>query len=298
MNFILDNNKPWKRETWIVRCRDFRRQWLRTEGQILHSHPTEELNNCMIGGEWQTRTRIPVSMNNPSTEAVFRFACRAIRSEYSWCSSDVKCDKRGASIGGPSSTRSTQSSSQTCLPTTFVESPSGDGIDKLRSSFPILSACLWKNWCSTTASVSSDVMPSHWSLPSSLVADLYFVSVKRSSHCRESTTHMHLGEKSSDICNIIFQEFIKNRHVSFFAEEYVVCQILDDFRNDHQTPTQYHVVFLRYLNIDCLRWDHSRRNEALHHSLGRNQMWCWFGLTAEKWKHPWQHTWSQARLHL
>ena len=48
---------------------------------------------------------------------------------------------------------------------------------------------------------------------------------------------MHLGEESGDICNIAFQELIENRHVSFFAEEYVVRQILDDFRNDHQTPT-------------------------------------------------------------
>ena len=64
---------------------------------------------------------------------------------------------------------------------------------------------------------------------------------------------MYLGEESCDICNVAFQELVKNGHVSFFAEEYVVCQILDDFRNDHQTPAQYHVVFLRYFNVDCFR---------------------------------------------
>ena len=64
---------------------------------------------------------------------------------------------------------------------------------------------------------------------------------------------MHLGEESGDICNIAFQELVQNRHVSFFAKEYVVCQILDDLRNDHQTPTQYHIVFLGYFNIDRVR---------------------------------------------
>jgi len=44
---------------------------------------------------------------------------------------------------------------------------------------------------------------------------------------------MQLGEKSSDICDVAFQKLIENRHVSFFAKKYVVCQILDDFRNDH-----------------------------------------------------------------
>ena len=76
---------------------------------------------------------------------------------------------------------------------------------------------------------------------------------KESIYCRESTTHMHLGEKSSNICNIVFQEVIKNHHVSFFGEKCVVGQILDDFRYDHQTPTQYLGVFLWYVNTNCLR---------------------------------------------
>jgi hypothetical protein len=187
-------------------------------------------------------------MNNPSTDAVFIFACRAIRSEYSLCLSDVRCDKQGGSIGGPRSTRRAQSSSQTCLPPTAVESPSEGGFEKLSSSFPILSACLWKNRCSTTASVSSvnDVVLGRRLL-------LFRISKKKKAYIAESTTHMHLGEKSSDICNIFFQKFIKNHHVSFFGEKRVACQILDNFRNDHQTPTQYHGVFFRYFNTNCLR---------------------------------------------
>ena len=73
---------------------------------------------------------------------------------------------------------------------------------------------------------------------------------------------MQFRQKSSDIWGIVFQEFIKNHHVRFFAKKFVVCQILDDFRNDHQTPMQYHVVFLRYFNFNCLRCNHSRRNET------------------------------------
>jgi len=119
-------------------------------------------------------------MNSPSTEAVFRLACRAISSEYSRCSSDIKFDRRGTSVGGPRSTRRAQSPSHARLPATAGESPSVDGFDRLRSSLPILSACLWKNRCSTTMSVSSDVIPIQWSLLSSLVAEnFYFVSVKK-----------------------------------------------------------------------------------------------------------------------
>lgn len=75
---------------------------------------------------------------------------------------------------------------------------------------------------------------------------------------------MHLREKSSDICSIVFKEFIKYHHVTSFAEEYVVRQSLDNFRNDLQTPTQCHVIFLWHFNIDCLRCNHSWGNEALH----------------------------------
>jgi hypothetical protein len=121
-------------------------------------------------------------MNNPSTEVqVFRLPCRVIRSEYSPCSSDVSSDRLGIPIGGPSSTRRVQSPSHARLPATTQISPSTwDSFEKLSSSFPILSACLWKKRCSTTASVSSDVMPSQWSLLSSLVAEnFYFLMVKK-----------------------------------------------------------------------------------------------------------------------
>lgn len=201
----FNNDKPWKYDTWIIQCRDFPRRCLRIEGQILRHYPVKELNGGMISERWQRHTETSVSMNSPSTEAVLRFACRAIRSEYSRWSSDVRFDRRGTSIGGPRSTRSAQSPSHARLPVTLEESPSRGGFDKLRSSFPILSACLWKNRCSTTASVSSDIMPRHWSLLSSLVAEnFYCISVKKSTNCGESTTHMHLGEKPGDICNITF----------------------------------------------------------------------------------------------
>jgi hypothetical protein len=137
------------------------------------------------------RTQTSVSMNKFSTEVVSRLACRAINSEYSRCSSDFKFDKRGTSIGEPRSTRRVQSPSHARLLLALVRSPSRGGFDKLRSSFPILSACLWKNRCSTIASVSSDVMPSQWSLLSSMVAKkFYFVSVKKyQSHRRVNYTH-------------------------------------------------------------------------------------------------------------
>ena len=92
---------------------------------------------------------------------------------------------------------------------------------------------------------------------------------------------MHLGEETGHICNIVFQELIQNHHVNLFKEN-VVGQILDDLRNDHQSPKQYNIVFLWYFNINHVRRDNSRRNEALHHLLGRNQILYWFGLTAKK----------------
>ena len=90
-----------------------------------------------------------ISMNNFSTEVVSRFACRAKSSQYSRCSSDFKFDKRGISIGEPRLTKRVQTPSHARLPLALVVSPSRGGFDKLRSSFPILSACLWKNRCST-----------------------------------------------------------------------------------------------------------------------------------------------------
>ena len=83
---------------------------------------------------------------------------------------------------------------------------------------------------------------------------------------------MHLGKESGNVGNIALQERIENRHVSFFAEEYVVCQILDDFRDEHQTPTQYHVIFLRNFNIDRIRRDHGGRDETLDHWSGKNRI--------------------------
>src|SRR5271156_616043 len=50
----------------------------------------------------------------------------------------------------------------------------------------------------------------------------------------QPTTHRHLGEELGDICNIVLKELIQNRHMSFLAEEYVVCQTLHNFCNDHQ----------------------------------------------------------------
>ena len=82
-------------------------------------------------------------------------------------------DKRGTSNGGPKSTSKAQSPSQARLPLIAEKSPSAVGFDRLRSSFPILSACLWKNRCRTTTSVSSDVVPSQWSLISSFAAEYF-----------------------------------------------------------------------------------------------------------------------------
>ena len=137
-------------------------------------------------------TQTSVSMNSFSTEVVSRFACRAKSSQYSRCSSDFKFDKRGISIGEPRSTRRVQSPSHARLPLALVVSPSRGGFDKLRSSFPILSACLWKNRCNTIASVSSDVIPSQWSSLSSLVAENFnfvFSKKKYQSHRRVNYAH-------------------------------------------------------------------------------------------------------------
>jgi hypothetical protein len=152
------------------------------------------------------RTQTSVSMNSFSTEVVSRFACRAISSEYSRCSSDFKFDKRGTSIGEPRSTRRVQSPSHARLPLTLARSLSSGGFDKLRSSFPIFSACFWKNRCSTIASVSSDVMPSQWSLISSLVAEnFYFILFfsEKVSIAQKSELHTCISERNRVIFAIL-----------------------------------------------------------------------------------------------
>lgn len=174
VNLILKNDQPWEYDTRIIRYRGFLRRCLRAEGQIRRPHPAEELNSCMTSGRRQKRTPTSVSRNSPSTEAVFWFACRVIRSKYSRCSSDVRSDKWSTSIGGPKSTSRAHSPFHARLPVTTEGSWSEDGFDEHRSSFPILSVCLWKNRCSTTASVSSDVVPNQWSLLSSLVAEIFY----------------------------------------------------------------------------------------------------------------------------
>lgn len=84
-------------------------------------------------------------------------------------------DKRGTSSGGPKSTSKAQRPSQARLPLAAEKSPSAVGFDRLSNSFPILSACLWKNLWRTTTSVSSDVVPSQWSLMSSFAAEYFFL---------------------------------------------------------------------------------------------------------------------------
>lgn len=173
----------------------------RTNTALLSCRETQQLYDEY---EMKKRTQTSVSMNKFSTEVVSRLACRAINSEYSRCSSDFKFDKRGTSNGEPRSTRRVQSPSHARLLLALVRSPSRGGFDKLRSSFPILSACLWKNRCSTIASVSSDVMPSQWSLLSSLVAKkFYFVSVKTINRA-ESELHTCISERKRVIFAILF----------------------------------------------------------------------------------------------
>jgi len=92
-------------------------------------------------------------------------------------------DKRGTSSGGPKSTSKAQSPSQARLPLIAEKSPSAVGFDRLSSSFPILSACLWKNRWRTMTSVSSDVVPNQWSLISSFAAEYFFFMSERFQKC-------------------------------------------------------------------------------------------------------------------
>lgn len=127
--------------------------------------------------EWtkKQQTLISVSKKRCLTDPVSRLAFRSMSLRNSRLSAEDVVDKRGTSNGGPKSTSKAQRPSQARLPLIAEKSPSAVGFDKLSNSFPILSACLWKNRWRTTTSVSSDVVPSQWSLISSFAAEYFFL---------------------------------------------------------------------------------------------------------------------------
>ena len=74
---------------------------------------------------------------------------------------------------------------------------------------------------------------------------------------------MQLREKTSNIGNIDFKELVQGGHVSFFAEEDIVCEILNDLRNDHQSSLDGTcLVAFRDFDVDSLRGDNGRGNES------------------------------------
>lgn len=46
-------------------------------------------------------------------------------------------------------------------------------------------------------------------------------------------TNIELAEELCDVEDILGEEFIEDYHVRFFAEEDIVCQVLNDFSNQH-----------------------------------------------------------------
>lgn len=74
----------------------------------------------------------------------------------------------------------------------------------------------------------------------------------------EIDTCIELAKEPSHIDDVVSEEIIQRNHVSLFAEEDVVREVLDDLRDDHETTTNDTAVVLRYLHIDDIRRDHSR----------------------------------------
>lgn len=57
-------------------------------------------------------------------------------------------------------------------------------------------------------------------------------SVSTPAH-KDMATNIELAEELCDVEDILGEEFIEDYHVRFFAEEDIVCQVLNDFSNQH-----------------------------------------------------------------
>ena len=77
-----------------------------------------------------------------------------MNSKYPSCEELSNPDGCGGGIELSRSTRAAQRLSQALFPLT-AEASASEGRERLRSSFPTLSACLSKNLCKTIESVSS-----------------------------------------------------------------------------------------------------------------------------------------------
>jgi hypothetical protein len=49
--------------------------------------------------------------------------------------------------------------------------------------------------------------------------------------------HVNFAEVACDIHDILLQESVEANHVGLLAEEDIVCEILNDLRDYHKTPS-------------------------------------------------------------
>jgi hypothetical protein len=118
------------------------------------------LKGGLDGKNYGNKKTIPLtsggvlSTNKWATEVVSTSACPSMKSKYP-SSEELSClDGCGAGMELSRSTSAAQRLSQALFPFA-AEASASEGLERLRSSFPTLSACLSKNLCKTIESVSS-----------------------------------------------------------------------------------------------------------------------------------------------
>lgn len=89
-------------------------------------------------------------------------------------------------------------------------------------------------------------------------------------HMYTKIAHIDFTKESRDVRDVRLQKLIQTDHVCLLSKENIVGQILHDLSDDHEASTDNSVVF-RYLDINYLWGNNSRRNEA---SEGMNDLRC------------------------
>lgn len=79
---------------------------------------------------------------------------------------------------------------------------------------------------------------------------------------QQKGTYIHVSQVARHTTDIGMQEFIQNNHVYFFTKENVVCEILYDLGDDHETPSDDASIIFWYLHINDLRRNNGGRYEA------------------------------------
>ena len=165
MNLKKGGIWPWICGTWEAQYPNPRHQSPTTVRRIPQFYPPSKVR-YLNNQDTFPNTLIWVSMKICSTGVVDRFAYFDMNSRYSRWEEAFELESRGTSSGGPRSTRRAQKLSHICFPVT-VEPLTSIPEVWLSNSFPIRSACFWKNRWSTITSVSSEVVPVQLSLISS-----------------------------------------------------------------------------------------------------------------------------------